>query len=509
MESIMKTTSLHSPNRSQLRRDSFLMVVGRRLALPLFLLCAALLAQPCAATPLQWEFTGSLNTARDYQTATLLSDGRVLVASGSTNGPETFPDPELTSAELYDQTTGNWTFTGDLNDARVLHTAALLLNGKVLVAGGWPNHNHTGGALASAELYDPATGKWTLTGSMNVRRVYHTATLLLDGRVLVVGCFTAGSTNTAELYDPATGNWSFTGSTTIPHYGFHTATLLHNGMVLVAAGYDATGDVSASAELYDPATGTWTPTGSLNVARQAHTATLLANGKVLVAGGANGGILASAELYDPATGNWTPTGSLNVARWRDTATLLPDGRVLVAGGIGGSNNSLADAEIYDPATGNWTVTGSLNNARGLHTATLLPDGIVLAAGGLAEGGHNNNVILASAETFNPSGTPTPTPTPTASPTPTPTSTPTPTPGPIQLTGQGKKVGGIDTARLKWRGATAANLDVYRDGVVVATTPNDGSYDDSTGISGQASFMYQVCDAGTQTCSNTVTVNFGP
>ena len=103
----------------------------------------------------------------------------------------------------------------------------------------------------------------------------------------------------------------------------------------------------------------------------------------------------------------------------------------------------------------------------------------------------------------PAGTPTPTPTATA------TATATATPGPIQLRGQGKKLGGINTSRLKWRGATSANVDVYRDGVVIATTPNDGLYDDSTGTTGQASFMYKVCEAGTQTCSNTVTVNFGP
>src|SRR5437763_17168224 len=90
-----------------------------------------------------------------------------------------------------------------------------------------------------------------------------------------------------------------------------------------------------------------------------------------------------------------------------------------------------------------------------------------------------------------------------------TPTPSATPGPIQLRGQGKKVGGINTSRLKGRGATSNNVDVYRDGNVIATTPNDGSYNDSTGTTGQASFMYKVCEAGTQTCSNTVTVNFGP
>ena len=139
---IMKTTPLHSPNRSQLRRDSFLIAFGCRLALLLLFLGAALLVQPCAAAPFQWESTGSLNTPRFYHTATLLSDGRVLVASGG--GQQTFPYPELLGAELYDPATGNWTFTGNLNNARVLHTATLLLNGNVLVAGGYPNHDHSG-----------------------------------------------------------------------------------------------------------------------------------------------------------------------------------------------------------------------------------------------------------------------------------------------------------------------------------------------------------------------------
>ncbi len=463
-----------------------------RVTLPLLLICAALLlVQPCVATPFQWEFTGSLNTPRFYHTATLLSDGRVLVASGGGRG--TFPYPELLSAELYDPAKGTWTLTGSLNNARVLYTATLLLNGKVLVAGGFPNHDQSG--KGHAEVYDPSTGTWTPTGSMNFGRTYHTATLLFDGRVLAVG--SNGSPDTAELYDSDRGNWTVTGNLNVGRYA-HTATLLSNGKVLVAGGWSGV----ASAELYDPATETWTFTGPLNGGRYDHTATLLANGTVLVAGGRNDdiGVLASAEVYDPATGNWTTTGSLNVGRRRHMATLLSDGRVLVAGGLADSNSSFASAEIYDPATGAWTVTGSLNDARSLCTATLLSDGRVLVAGG-----KNNDNILASAETFSISGTPTPTPTST----PTPTPTPTAIPAPIQLRGSGQKVGGINTSRLKWRGATSASVDVYRDGNVIATTPNNEQYIDSTETTGQASFTYQVCEAGTQTCSNSVSVNFGP
>jgi phage baseplate assembly protein gpV len=492
---VMKTTPVHLPNRSQLRRDSFLIVFGRRPALLLLFLCAALLVQPCAATPFQWEFTGNLHTPRYYHTANLLSDGTVLVIGGATNSPGTFPDPGTPSVELYDPAAGTWTVNGSLIGQRLLHTATLLPNGTLVIAGGWPDPFST----YTWELYDPATGTSPVTGPINAKRAGHTATLLLDGRVLIAGSF--HDLDSAELYDQATETWTFTGSLHNGRYA-NTATLLSNGNVLIAGGWP--GD--ASAELYDPATETWTFTGSLNTGRQGHTATLLANGTVLVAGGMNSGTVTSAEIYDPATGTWTLTGSLNTARWRHAATLLSDGKVLVAGGLAGNQTPLADAEIYDPATGNWTVTGSLNNARCLYTMTLLPDGRVLVAGG-----KNNDGILATAETFDPGVTPTPTPTPTATPTPTPTATATPTatPASIELTGRGKRIAGTNTSHLKWRGATSANVDVYRDGNVIATTPNDGLYDDSTGTTGQASFMYQVCEAATQTCSNTVTVNFGP
>ena len=326
-----------------------------------------------------WRATGSLNAARVSHTATLLPDGTVLVAAG--RGGAGFSGEPLDSAELYNPASATWAATGGLDTPRYDHTATLLPNGMVLVAAGFGGD--TGIApLASAELYDPATGTWTATGSLNTARYLHTATLLPSGMVLVAGGYgLSGPLATSELYDPATGTWTDTGGLNIARYS-HTATLLPNGKVLVAGGQLIDSSISASAELYDPASGTWTATGSLNTARSEHTATSLRNGMVLVAAGVNSNFTASAsaELYNPASGTWTATGSLNNARYLHRATLVQNGIVLVTGGFGVSG-ALASSELFDPASGTWTATGSLNTARTGHTATLLENGWVLVAGG--------------------------------------------------------------------------------------------------------------------------------
>ena len=209
------------------------------------------------------------------------------------------------------------------------HTATLLPNGKVLVAGGYDSD----GALASAELYDPASGTWTATGSLATARVRHTATLLPNGKVLVAGGVDS-SGYSRERGTLRSGERDLDGH----RQPRHRTLLITRRRCCPTARCSSQADhgnvgVLASAELYDPASGTWTATGSLTTARYGHTATLLPNGKVLVAGGYNGlGYLASAELYDPASGTWTATGSLATARYDHTATLLPNGKVLVAGG---------------------------------------------------------------------------------------------------------------------------------------------------------------------------------
>ena len=366
-------------------------ILALRVAFPLLFLGVGLvLVQPCAGgTAGVFETTGSLATARERYTATLLPNGMVLVAGGLDN---TNP---IASAELYNPARGTWAPTGSLGAARDRHAAILLPNGKVLVAGGLGN---TGAPLASAELYDPARGTWTPTGSLGAGGFHSTATLLPNGKVLAAGGLdNAGNPiASAELYDPASGTWTPTGSL-VAARDHHTATLLPNGKVLVAGGLDSTGNPLASAELYDPASGTWTPTGSLVTPRDRHGAILLRNGKVLVGGGLDNTAtaLASAELYDPASGTWTATGSLFTARNNATVTLLPNGQVLAAGGLDNTGNPLASAEQYDPASGTWTPTGSLATARSHHTATLLPNGKVLVAGGAGTSGD-----LVSAELYD-------------------------------------------------------------------------------------------------------------
>ncbi|MGD0862063.1 MAG: kelch repeat-containing protein [Candidatus Limnocylindrales bacterium] len=348
--------------------------------------------------------TGSMNVGRSGATATLLADGRVLIAGGW--GSDSTP---LASAELYDPATGTFSLIGSMSTARAAlnGTATLLSDGRVLFAGGADDT----GTIATAELFDPATGTFSPAGSMTTARDGQTATLLPNGLVLIAGGEGRDgmALASAELYDPATGKFTLTGSMAVARIT-QSATLLPNDRVLIAGGVTTTGTPAkgiepsgplTSAELYDPATGKFSPTGSMTTARGLPTTTLLADGRVLFAGGADhsGTSLLSAELYDPTTGQFNPTGSMTssgYSGYKPAAALLSDGRVLIVGG-GIPFTFLTTAQLYDPKTGTFGLTGSMSIGRSAATATLLQNGRVLIAGGVGVG----NAALASAELYQP------------------------------------------------------------------------------------------------------------
>ena len=321
---------------------------------------AADLFDPTTGT---FSATGPMVKARGFDTATRLADGGVLFVGGDPSAWN-FDGPYLGSAEIYDPTTGTFSPTGSLATGRNMHTATLLLDGRVLIAGGNVSGQHP---LASAELYDPATGTFSATGSLVVARGFHTATLLADGRVLITGGTSDGWVgdhflSSAEIYDPTTGKFTATGQMTDKR-GNHTATRLPDGSVLITGGTATGGTSLASSEIYDPKRGKFTATGSMTAARTFQEATLLLDGRVLVSGGDpagwsyDGPFFASAEIFDPKTGTFTVTGSMIDKLTNHTATLLPDGRVLIAGGYNGSAD-VTSAELYDPATGTFRSTGS-------------------------------------------------------------------------------------------------------------------------------------------------------
>jgi hypothetical protein len=329
--------------------------------------------------------TASMHVERTYHTATLLNDGKVLVAGGMHNSSMGYVGTDI--CELYDPSADTWSVTDSLHNNRYAHTATLLNNGKVLVVGGMRSVQQ--GVASTCELYDPATGSWDLTTGLSIGRYHHTATLLPDGRVLVAGGDRGGArVLECELFDPATGLWAPTGALNEARYSA-TSALLPDGMVLIAGGLDESSSAISTCELYNQSTGTWRYTRPMNEVRAwtEYGAVLLRNGSILIVGGGDGfNSLTSCELYDPSAETWTVTGSLNYVSWGITTILLPNGQVLAL--------DWCCYMVYNPETGVWAMLGQALYGRVAYTATLLADGRVLVTGGLVP------QPTASCELFN-------------------------------------------------------------------------------------------------------------
>jgi hypothetical protein len=357
----------------------------------------------------------AMTTPRANAAAIRLRDGRVLICGGTATGEI---GGVLSSAELYDPVARTFTPTGSMTAPRTGQTITMLHDGRVLLTGGDQNAGFRS-QLASAEIYDPSSGAFTATGSMSTPREGHTATMLRDGRVLVVGGSPNGiqATDSAEIYDPSSGTFNRTGHLNQPRVA-HVAALLGTGKVLIAGGgrggmpggyisYD-------TAEMYDPSTSSFVPVRAhMKSDRVGAAAVKLNDGRVLIVGGKSGRVVSSrhrnlssltplntAEIFDHESGTFIRTGDMSAPHYLGTATMLNDGNVLVVGGWtirGPIVVGMRDAEVYQPETNRFFSAGQTNVARLTNTATLLNDGEVLIAGGVAEKG----LITASVEFYSP------------------------------------------------------------------------------------------------------------
>ncbi|EPH41321.1 kelch repeat-containing protein [Streptomyces aurantiacus] len=364
-------------------------------------------------TTITAQATGSWTSAPDLPAAATWygqHDGAVLLAAGNAvlvAGGADSTSAAVNHSAVHDATAGTWLAVGALNTPRRLHTLTLLTDGKVLATGGTSGPAPNAPALATTELYDPATRAWTASGSMAGPRAGHSAALLSDGKVLVAGGTTVRSAQTtkalrtAEVYDPATGTWSAAGDMTEARTG-HTAVPLSGGAVLVCGGTAPVGTAAEPAlafcELYDTTTKKWTPTGSLRAARSHHQATPLSGTKVLITGGAAPGAPGggpfdpfsqrTAEVYDLASGTWQAAADMPSGRALHRALPFGQGKVLVVGGAADDKDEAGyrSTVLYDSATDTWTAAAGLATGRWAFAAAPLPGGKVLVTGGTTRSG---------------------------------------------------------------------------------------------------------------------------
>ena len=319
---------------------------------------------------------GKMTRPRSEHVATLLPNGKVLIVGGLEELPFVLEGPpppntdvpqpkRLISAEIFDPETGISTQTGDLAVSRSEDHGILLPDGRVLIIPGNPN--------LPIERYDAHSGRFSVVAVLPGRVGIRTATLLPNGTVFLTSTLYAG------VFDPTKGKFSLTSRMDSSRTG-HTATLLKDGRVLIVGGYSGSAEDRMVGRnlIYDPTSKALSEAGNLQFDRTNHKAVLLQGGRVLIAGGlkADGQTsVRTAEIYDPETNTFSPAGTSAMNPM--AALLLPSGRVFLIHRLNG------DIVLYDPATHTFAPTGhSLGSLRQWATVTLLEDGRVMVAGGI-------------------------------------------------------------------------------------------------------------------------------
>lgn len=341
----------------------------------------------CPALPVS-----DMKVPRTGHTATLLRDGRVLVAGGNfereLQGSGEFHaiPPGSRGAEIFDTATGRWSFTAAMNRGRRGHAAVLLDDGRVFVVGGESSYAYRFLPGGTAEIYDPAADTWSPTSPMSMyqARFALAATRLADGRVLVTGGGDLdGWSFGAEIYDPSTDSWSLTPGLAEARFG-HTASALDDGRVLVVGGVDNNSGAALGPEMLDPLSRSSEPPAAMFSKRVGHEASPLSGGRLLVSGGSAS---PQTDIYDPASARWSAGSELATNRAYHAAIPLADGSVVLLGGADLTEEQpvpLASVELWREGAASRALA-PLTQPRWSHTATLLPDGSILVAGGNGPG----------------------------------------------------------------------------------------------------------------------------
>ena len=309
-----------------------------------------------------WSPTGIMVTPRGNHSSELLSDGRVIAVAGKSSQVRM-----AGSAEVYDPSSNSWNWLAGDGTTRDRFGSVLLPDGKILISGGYASHRKSYGTkldTSVVEVFDVTSTKFSEVSPMTHAKRDHTSLLLSDGRVIVMGGLVDDTVDgpkrdtlaSTEIYDPESDSWSL-GAVMAQGRGLHTATTLLDGKILVIGGVNTARQTINSAELYDPTTDSWAPAASMSQTRDGHTGTLLSDGRVLVVGGngTSGGLsLTSAEIYDPSSNSWSSAGNMLEGRSHHTAIQLNDGKVLIAGGLLGPESPLSTVDFYSPTTNSWS-----------------------------------------------------------------------------------------------------------------------------------------------------------